>query len=346
MNPKFDRTFHYFRGFAIFSVLGTHMWISPQIPGLEDERMLLECLRSILFHSTTLYFIFISGYLFDYVYQRKPFQLGKFYLSKVRNVLCPYLVLSTLFILIAAYLAAEGLDVPYFINHGNAMTTAMDIVDALFFGKADITYWYIPFILSVYLVSPLLFKVSGKNFLYLTFFSALVPLVIQRDELTDFFRNYCFFYPVFILGVFFARYRYPAVAFLKRHVIAIAVVAVVSTLFLAREFYHPTLPNVELGYYISVLSTGALVLVFFECFQFESKVLELLAVYSFPLYFLHDSIICVAQKPLFALGLSVKSDAMFLVSVFTFFVELFIALGLIYVMKRILGRYSRLVIGS
>ena len=54
MTPKnYDLTFHYFRAFAIVSA------------------KLQDSLRLCLFHSATIYFVFISGYLFDFVNRRK-----------------------------------------------------------------------------------------------------------------------------------------------------------------------------------------------------------------------------------------------------------------------------------
>lgn len=347
MNKNFDRTFHYFRAFAILSVLGAHMWISPEIEGLEGERKFLECLRSVLFHSSTIYFIFISGYLFDYVYKTRTFDLFKFYKSKVRNVLSPYLFLSLVFIGAAVVFDyVPSLQVPYFINHSHAMLTLPDIADAILFGKACITYWYIPFILTVYCISPVLFHIRDRAFIILVVVCSLIPLFIQRDELTDFFRNYCFFYPVFLLGVFFSRYRDASVNFIKNHVAPIAVVAVAASLLLVSEYYDQHLPSVEIGYYIQRLAIGALVIYGLEVLPFDIELLDILATYSFPLYFLHDLIIYTAQSALFAFGLKLFPHGIFFVTMFTFCAELLFCLAVIYVIKKICGKHSRQIIGG
>ena len=62
----FDLAMHYFRAFAIFSVISVHMWIVPPLEGHESMSRFLDMLRGVLFHSSTLYFVFISGYLFHF----------------------------------------------------------------------------------------------------------------------------------------------------------------------------------------------------------------------------------------------------------------------------------------
>ena len=93
---KYDLTFHYFRAFAILSVMLTHMWVGPLLDDDGSSGKLLDSLRQCLFHSSTIYFIFISGYLFDHVNRRRAFRLLRFYKAKLLHVFCPYCVLSLL----------------------------------------------------------------------------------------------------------------------------------------------------------------------------------------------------------------------------------------------------------
>lgn len=125
MTPKnYDLTFHYFRAFAIVSVMLTHMWVGPVLAGSEDAARLQDSLRLCLFHSATIYFVFISGYLFDFVNRRKgQFSPLRFYKSKIVNVFCPYFILSLL-LLAAGWVAHHwfGYDIP-FINDGTPVAS-------------------------------------------------------------------------------------------------------------------------------------------------------------------------------------------------------------------------------
>lgn len=346
MNKNFNKTFHYFRAFAIFSVLGAHIWFSPVVEGLENQRQMLECLRSVLFHSSTIYFIFISGYLFDFIYKNRPFDLLSFYRSKVKNVLCPYVFLSTIFIVVSMILSWKAIDIPPFINHATALTAPKDIVRSYLWGTACVTYWYIPFILTVYAVSPLLFRIKGRNFILFTAAVSVLPLFIQRDELVDFFRNYCFFYPVFILGVFFSRHEKACLDFLTRNWMWIALLSVVASVGLGFEYYDQRLPSVEIGYYIQRLAIGALVIVALEKLDITSSFLDIMARYSFPLYFLHDVVAWAVSGPLHAFFLSISGNGMVLTTMMTFAVELALCMCTIYAVKKLTGQYSRRLIGG
>ncbi|MDO5536240.1 MAG: acyltransferase [Desulfovibrionaceae bacterium] len=346
MNRTFDRTFHYFRAFAIFSVLGAHVWFSPEVEGLENERQVLECLRSVLFHSSTLYFIFISGYLFDYIYQTREFRLRDFYLSKVKNVLCPYLVLSTILIAASLLLCTLSVPVPAFINFGSAPAGSKEVALSYLLGTACVTYWYIPFIMLVYLVSPVLFRIRGQIFALLTLAAAFVPLFVPRDDLADFYRNFCFFYPTFLLGVFFSRHREACVGFLKDHWKALALIALGTSLALCSEFYHQRLASVETAYYVQRLAIGGLVITALESLSFESLFMDLMARYSFPLYFLHDMVSAATRDSLHALFLRASPNGLVFTTMVTFAVEIALCMGLVWFIKRVTGGYSRRIIGG
>lgn len=106
----FDLAMHYFRAFAIFSVISVHMWIVPPLEGHESMSRFLDMLRGVLFHSSTLYFVFISGYLFHFLAQRK-FDLRTYYRKKLLNVIVPYVILSVFFTrirLLLAFLYGRG----------------------------------------------------------------------------------------------------------------------------------------------------------------------------------------------------------------------------------------------
>ena len=154
----YDLTFHYFRAFAIVSVMLTHMWVGPVLAGSEDAARLQDSLRLCLFHSATIYFVFISGYLFDFVNRRKgPFSPLRFYKSKIVNVFCPYLVLSLL-LLAAGWVSHHwfGYDIP-FINDGTPVASPGDVLRCLAYGSASLVpYWYIPFIMTVFSAGPLI----------------------------------------------------------------------------------------------------------------------------------------------------------------------------------------------
>lgn len=136
----FDLAMHYFRAFAIFSVISVHMWIVPPLEGHESMSRFLDMLRGVLFHSSTLYFVFISGYLFHFLAQRK-FDLRTYYRKKLLNVIVPYVILSVFFTGYAFFWYSYTGEVPRFTK---LATGCREFFQALLYGDVVLTYWYIP----------------------------------------------------------------------------------------------------------------------------------------------------------------------------------------------------------
>ena len=345
-DKKYDMTFHYFRAFAILSVMLTHLWHEPAfLEGFEMEKRLVTALSDTLFHSSTIYFIFISGYLFEYVNRKKPFSLLAFYRAKIRNVLTPYLIISCLLLLVGSCIFWFGGTFPAFINEGMPLTSAEDVLTCLLYGTASLTpYWYIPFILSVFVISPLFFYMDDALLARILVPLSVLPLMVPRG-LLFFFRNYCYFLPVFLLGIFFARNREMCMDFIIRHIRAILSIAAFTTLVVFVNFYLDFIPNTETAYYIQKTAIGMGVILLLESRRTPSPLLDLLARYSFPLFFLHVIVQNICDPVLFP-GLLRLWDELVPVSLLVAVLEIGLSVGLVFLLKKGLGRRSRYVIGG
>ena len=343
----YDLTFHHFRAFAILCVMFTHLWHEPSfLEGFEAEKRLVTALSDTFFHSSTIYFIFISGYLFEYVNRRKAFSVPAFYLSKIRNVLTPYLVLSCLLLLAGSLMERWCGSVPAFINEGMPLTSLTDVLICLLYGSASLTpYWYIPFILSVFVIAPLFFHMKDSLLNRLLPPLAVLPLLVPRG-LLFFFRNYCYFLPIFLLGIFFARTRERCMDFIVRHLRAIVHIAVFTSLVIFANFYLDFIPNTETAYYVQKTAIGMCVILLLERRQQSSPLLDLLARYSFPLFFLHVIVQNICDPALFTSLLSLCGDRLLPVSLLVALLESLLCVLLVRLLKKVLGRRSRLVIGG
>lgn len=343
---KYDLTFHYFRAFAILSVMLTHLWHGPAfLDGFEAEKRLVTALSDTLFHSSTIYFIFISGYLFEYVNRKKDFSVLAFYKAKIRNVLTPYLILSCLLLLVGTCIFRAGGEFPAFINEGMPLASGTDVLVCLLNGSASLTpYWYIPFILSVFVVSPLFFFMDDALLGRLLPPLAVLPLMVPRG-LLFLFRNYCYFLPVFLLGIFFARNRDMCMDFIARHIRTIFSIAIFTTLVIFINFYLDFIPNTETAYYLQKTAIGMGVILLLERWQRPSPLLDLLARYSFPLFFLHVIVQHVCDPLLFP-GLLGIWESLVPVSLLAAVLEVGLCMGLVFLLKKGLGRRSRYVIGG
>lgn len=345
-DKKYDMTFHYFRAFAILSVMLTHLWHEPAfLEGFEMEKRLVTALSDTFFHSSTIYFIFISGYLFEYVNRKKPFSVLAFYKAKIRNVLTPYLIISCLLLLVGSCIFWFGGTFPAFINEGMPLTSAEDVLTCLLYGTASLTpYWYIPFILSVFVISPLFFYMEDALLARILVPLSVLPLMVPRG-LLFFFRNYCYFLPVFLLGIFFARNREMCMDFIIRHIRSIVHIAVFSTLLVFINFYLDFIPNTETTYFIQKTTIGMCAILLLERKQTPSPLLDLLARYSFPLFFLHVIVQNICDPVLFT-GLLGLWGSLVPVSLLVAFVEMGLCVGLVFLLKKGLGKRSRYVIGG
>lgn len=345
MTPKnYDLTFHYFRAFAIVSVMLTHMWVGPVLAGSEDAAKLQDSLRLCLFHSATIYFVFISGYLFDFVNRRKgQFSPLRFYKSKIVNVFCPYFILSLL-LLAAGWISHHwfGYDIP-FINDGTPVASLWDVLRCLAYGSASLVpYWYIPFIMTVFSVGPLIFHLPTGLLQKILLPASVLPLMVPRLLVSP-LRNLCFFVPIFLMGVYCARNRDACMAFIRRHLSAIRVTAVLTSLLIVADHYFGSfMPNIEGAYYVQKLCIGSWVLELLEGMDREVLALDFLARYSFPLFFLH----AIFQAPLFQLLGAALPGQVFTIANLTVTVEIALCILCILGIKKIMGKRSRYLIGG
>ena len=256
----FDLAMHYFRAFAIFSVISVHMWIVPPLEGHESMSRFLDMLRGVLFHSSTLYFVFISGYLFHFLAQRK-FDLRTYYRKKTAQRHCSVCDPVRFFTGYAFFWYSYTGEVPRFTK---LVTGCREFFQALLYGDVVLTYWYIPFIATIFLVSPLLLRLSEERFALLTLFTVWIPLLIPRTELTSFFHNYAFFFPAYLLGMFYSMNRDLILAFIAKHIKILVAFSLVFTALLGINAYEEILPNIEAAYYMQKIAIGACVVHFLE----------------------------------------------------------------------------------
>ena len=123
--------------------------------GTFDESHPLIIVSEIFYHDSTLYFAIISGLLFTRVLEPKGY--FKFYTSKVKNILLPYLFFTLLLTFIAirfhdARSFQDGL-VYYFSK----------VLRNLIYGKANFALWYIPVLIVLYLATPVLHSLQKTN---------------------------------------------------------------------------------------------------------------------------------------------------------------------------------------
>jgi surface polysaccharide O-acyltransferase-like enzyme len=331
---------HYFRAFAIINVIFAHTLMAPDIEAHTLLGQQLSALSRTIFHDSTIYFIFISGFLFHHLSSR--FELKKYYKSKILNVLFPYIVLTTVILLyrLATDQAEGGIET---------------YSEYLLQGKAQVQYWYIPFITVVFLISPLLLKIPERIFIPAVSIGCLLPLLGTRTTVDITLGQYNYFLPIYGFGMLCSLKYEQFVDFCNKYVKQAAIIAITFTIII----YYCTLNNIYASYgylnsFESLFYIHKMAIICVAVFVLQKlknkdiKTLDIIAKYSFAAYFLHILVqnklidpICkrILSIPVGStnwpavvfMGATIGAAATILISIMA---------------KKMLGKHSRKIIGA
>jgi surface polysaccharide O-acyltransferase-like enzyme len=333
---------HYFRGFAIINIVMIHMlfpYWGEHVALFNNARIGVE----LVFADSTIYFILIAGFLFSYLAHK--IRIKAYYKVKFKNVILPYIIITFMVTLFKSRHELADLNVLAFLN---------SLLENILLGKALIPFWYIPFIAIVFLMSPFFLMISDKTFKKITIVAIFLPLLGSRPTIDLTVWHFFYYVPVYMLGILIARNYTEILAKVMRYKVWLYAAIVVSSLLLLYNLQIPEETyfmqrNVYYGlFYIQKISISFLLLNFLQ--RFDSKKinwLDYLAVYSFSIYFLHSIVQYPVQKIMYMAPLRPYIDMapvlyIFLVAIVILVVTLLACI----VLNRILGKYSRMLIGA
>ncbi len=285
-----------------------------------------------------MYFLFISGFLFTHL--SANFNAVRYYKTKLLYVLLPYTLFSTLVFVVKH---------PGAISSGDPSWLG-GLAQTLWHGTAVGSYWYVPFVAVLFLVSPLLLRIPPKPFRWLCTLASPLPLLGTRTgDMTP--PQFMYFFPVYLLGCLAAT-DYPAfVRFVRTHRWSLVGAVVLSSTVIAalhtRSYYIGWINVTESSFYVQKISVCCLVLGALRRWEkHDIPLLGTIATYSFALYFTHPLVGCLAVRSLMYRAVP---DVPVLLWIASFvFVLLLLAgdLALCALARRALGRWSRYVIGA
>lgn len=361
---------HAFRGFAILSVVGAHAWsfMIFWTGGLDvDGLKWLFWLTETVFHGSTIYFAIISGLLFNLVLSEKSW--SSFFTRKINHVLFPYLILT---------FALTGFYWHYVIESGEVANTLLSYLKIasqnLITGKADIHFWYIPVLAFLFLVTPLLAWLQRKSNLVFVLI-ILLPLIVSRSPFPDFIKpqSFVYFLGAYALGMAMGTHYQQVKQFVSEHKVWLLVTALISSVLLYALYvvdYQPgSLYSLrQTLVYIQKVAICLLVLHWLSALEgngdmtlcanrgrsldssTESKIptwLMLLGTYAFAIFFLHVFFIGTVIQTVRPILDESRSTA--LIGIFgsiSFVTAVLGSIALAYVIKRLLGKHSRKLVGA
>ena len=349
----FVNSLNHFRAIAIVFIVAGH---SLFMTGVIDEsvtNIFETALINIIAGGTSL-FVFISGFLFHHVFYKK-YEFIKFMKGKLKNVLTPYLLLGILPIMF--YISKGETNYSgFFLATGDGWFEHYVIPAIKYYwtGAFLTAYWYVPFVLVTFLMSPLhvlFIKQSNRLQLFFIFIFSIVAIIIHRpiDNLSV-FQSVLYFFPVYLFGLWCSINKEFIYAKLKNKelylVILIVLIAGLQASLSQVGNYHKAAFN-----YTSIdlmfIQKNIMCLFFmvwlhrFE--QVNNRFLHTVAATSFTVFFLHPYIIWIIQKVSKNISLSDYYNWMaypvYVASI------LLICIYIALLTKRILPKFSRYIIG-
>jgi len=358
---KFLNSINYFRGIAIIIIVMAHSygiahWNIYRNPSTFDK----------LFYSLNLngsvFFIFISGFLYNHIFFPR-FNYKKFMLKKAKFVLVPYLVCSIIPIWYAVSSIERNfwLDTFFYNNGRNFIPETIShqpILSSLWFlftGRAVYAYWYIPMIMLVFAISPLINQIIKSKYLFqVILFLIPISMIVHRPaQNVNPFHSLVYFLPVYLLGIYSSINQKKIYSLLKSNRTKIILLTTAIALGLIqvlifkvsgnfnKDFFSISLPDINLLQKIILCFLLMSILDKFE--NTDIKSMKKTAETSFSIYFIHPFLL----NPLTLISRNIGFD--FEGNVFTLFIATFFimasAMAIAHCLKLFLKQNSRYIIG-
>lgn len=353
---------HSFRGFAILNVVIIHALVmGMMLPSFyePDDTLQLFVINEALFHDSTLYFAVISGLLYTMVLRPKGYMV--FFRNKLFNVISPYIFCTVVFSL---FTGTWGWQDSSFMKATPMLVEADKYIEGLWnnllHGEAQVTYWYIPVLCGLYLLTPLfdaiVFNPKLKSLAWLIM---LTPIVVTRPPFDPSvhlasINAVIYFAGAYVAGMYiglnlkesvdaFIRYKQPLL------LIALLATAVLIWLKSNAVITVGITTFEESMFYVQKIAISALVLAWLRGHQGSlHRWLKPYADNAFSLYFLHFFYMNLLLFPGLLLFKHVESNQFSLLigGLIILAVSLFLSLATIKLTKLLLGKRSRLLVGS
>jgi surface polysaccharide O-acyltransferase-like enzyme len=328
---------HMFRGVAITGIVVGHFvdnftW--------QDHSLLRGVLFSLVDESS-IWFVFIAGFLFQHLSAR--YKTSSYLQNKWKNVIIPYLLWSIPAMTFVIWTVDKDIP-PEFYSFGLVTQIGLLLVTGFHLGPL----WFVPTIAVFYLLAPLLIKLDRTGrLIWVLIPLLLVSVVIGRDGLVNHgilspwlrtLDHVIYLLSPYIFGMICSRHYDLIISVLRKH--WPKVVATTTVLFAISVF----MPKAWDGW-ISihfVFKTFACLTMLYALNLYHKKLWQgfnVLADYSFGIFFLHG-FIAAAHRMLMP-----PLDGNLIVLSLAVAITLGLCVGFLYTVRRVAGTRSRSLVG-
>lgn len=342
------------RGIAILIVVAVHARGNAQSwEGHTGALTLMSSLFDSREGTGTVMFIFIGGFLFQYLSER-GFDFPKYMEKKFLYVILPYILVSIPIIAYRIY-SNYTLGLPAGFNEHNVLYRFGYYI---FTGLHLAPFWFISTIMLFYLSAPA-FRALDKPAPYRYIFPLLIVtsfFTYRSEHNANPFLAYIHYFPVYYFGMWTSYNRkrilqagnkllIPLIAFYVAITIALltALIPTPDKISFEDLIADPRLVfNIDL---LKALTLCYIALIALHKYSHRKMLfLEVLGEYSFGIFFVHCILIYLSQnvwtRLVGPLEYSLLSFLLYLCFI------LVASIASVYIVKRTAGRYSRILIGS
>ena len=352
---KFLSYIHNLRGVAILFVVGVHArgnmydWTSHP-----ESHKLIATIFDAQEGNGTVMFLFIAGFLFQHL-QQHSFQYARYLKQKFKVIILPYILISIPIIVLRIaqqfhpWSASDD-----FTSHSWTYQFFYYLVT----GTHMSPFWFISAIILFYFTTPILHWLDKPWFYRYVFPVLLVAglFTFRSEHNGNPILSYLHYLPVYVAGMWASRYKKEIFSMDLRYFWILTSIYLTISIF---EF-NVGFGNLAEVDFETVLNDGVFIFNWYIlralilCFMFamlfyrvqfaKMPALELLAEYSFGIFFVHFILIIASRK----LIESIIAPVNFSLLTFTIFLMAIVLLSTVAVfcIKKITGPYSRLLIGS
>ena len=324
---------HYFRAIAILFIVAGH---SIDVLAWSEDRQLERIFRILMSNGSVL-FIFIAGYLFQYLSNK--YEIKKYYTSKAKNVITPYFLISipSIFIFVA-FIERDVMWTGFYDNPVWAQISLFYLT-----GKHLGPFWFIPMITIFYIIAPILIRADKNKLIYY-----MLPVFIILSCFIDRglpHQSFVHFFSAYLLGMYCSKFRDSINPLISNNIFILLSLSLL--LFLATtEFLYMEETMTYLNYLQKItMSMFFLGLLIKLNKHLNSKLVSTIADTSFGIFFIHPYL-------LFSVGLlQTKTQGHLLNGTIPSYIlvtisVLLICSFLIVQAKKLLGDKSKYFVGS
>lgn len=303
----FLNSLNYFRAIAIILIVMGHCSIF--FTGYQ-ENIFINVFYNLIKGGTSL-FVFISGFLFHHIFIKK-YNYKKFLIKKIKKVFVPYSFMSIVPIIYYAYIRGRPMiSNEYFLSNEEGLYAEYLLPAIKYYtsGVQMVAYWYIPFVMVVFFMSPFhayFSKLKFKFQILIILPLFLVSILMHRPIVSAgafLFQSVLYFTPIYLFGIICSQQK--NIIYNKFHRKEF-IFLLASILLAILQYYEGTIGNyhkmpfILKGIDLMIIQKLILCLFFMVWLhRFEhvkSNTLDKLASISFGIFFVHGFIILSIRK--------------------------------------------------